>query len=70
MHYALGNIQNPVYYSFQSEDRKFIDNKQLAEKMSQRLAKLHQGRFFKVEVYDNQESGKPRLFEFRQNDLL
>ncbi len=45
MSYKLGNIQNPVYYSFQAEDRKFKDDRQLAKQMLDRLVKLHRGRF-------------------------
>jgi hypothetical protein len=70
MSYELGNIQNPVYYSFQAEDRKYKDDRQLAKQMLDRLVKLHRGRFFRVNVYDNQTAGKPKLFEFSKDDVI
>ena len=70
MSHTLGNIQNPVYYSFQAEDRKYKDDKQIAKQMIKRLVKLHRGHFFKIEVYDNQITGKPKLFEFKRDELV
>ncbi|PTX58596.1 hypothetical protein C8N46_11387 [Kordia periserrulae] len=70
MDFELGSIQNPVYYSFQAEDRKYKDDKVLAEQMFERLSKLHRGRYHKIEVYDNQASGKPKLLEFKKNETL
>ena len=70
MSYTLGNIQNPVYYSFQAEDRKFKDERILANQMLGRLVKLHRGLFFKIAVYDNQTAGKPKLFEFTKDDVV
>ncbi|AXG68225.1 hypothetical protein KORDIASMS9_00417 [Kordia sp. SMS9] len=67
MDYELGNIQNPVYYSFQAEDRKYKDGKELAQQMLDRLAKLHRGRYHKIVVFDNRTAGKPQLFEFKKN---
>lgn len=70
MSYKLGNIQNPVYYSFQAEDRKYKDDKAIATQMLKRLVKHHRGHFFKIEVYDNQINGKPKLFEFKKEDVV
>ena len=70
MSFELGYIKNPVYYSFRHEDRKYKDEKIIVEKILARLVKFHRGRFFKIEVYDNQTSGKPKLFEFKKEDIL
>jgi hypothetical protein len=69
MSYKLGNIQNPVYYSFQAEDRMYVDDIVLVGKMLSRLVKLHRSGVYKVEVYDNQAGGKPKLFEFTKEEL-
>jgi hypothetical protein len=47
----------------------YVDDIVLVGKMLSRLVKLHRSGVYKVEVYDNQAGGKPKLFEFTKEEL-
>lgn len=64
-----GKVRNPVYYSFFADERKIKNVQRLATNMLQRLVKKHKGVFFRVDVYDNLTEGKPKLFEYKPEEL-
>lgn len=64
-----GRVRNPVYYSFFADERKIKDQKRLVAAMLRRLVKKHKGAFFRVDIYDNQAAGKPKLFEYKPEEI-